>query len=144
MKKINKNVKKQKNINSNGVRTDKKVVSKKPSGATIKTAHKRTGEVDFSKKPTNLKNSTYIHFSRNEGLYKSNDFDSINRTGIEIRQSRDGKQEYIANNLVKFKSYKTLNGAQSFMVKQGYKPIAVEDGKNIIYLSSKAEKRNKR
>lgn len=49
MKKINKNLKKQKNINSKKVGTDKKVVSKKSSGASVKTAHKRTDEVDFSK-----------------------------------------------------------------------------------------------
>ena len=86
---------------------------------------------------------TYIHYSRNNKIYRSNDLDSINRTGIEISR-RHGKNEYIANNHLEYKKYKTLRGAGKFMENQGYKPIAIEDGRNLIYLSSKAEKKNKR
>lgn len=88
-------------------------------------------------------NKTYIHYSRNNKIYHSNDHDSINRTGIEVC-TRKGKTEYLANNHLEYKKYKTLRGAEKFMEKQGYKPIAVEDGRNLIYLSSKAEKKNKR
>lgn len=81
---------------------------------------------------------TFIHYSQNDRIYRSKDFDSINRTGIEVAR-KHGNTEYIANNHVRFKTYKTLRGAEKFLEKQGYKPIAIEDGRNLIYLSSKAE-----
>lgn len=90
-----------------------------------------------------MKNNTFIHYSSNNKIYRSNDFDSINRTGIEI-SSKNGKTEYIANNHVQFKTYKTLRGAEKFMEKGGRKPVAIEDGRNLIFLNSKAEKINKR
>lgn len=83
---------------------------------------------------------TFIHYSHTDKIYKDKDFDSIGRTGIEIK----GKNKYTANTLTQFKTYKTLRGAENFMKKSGRKAIAVEDGKNLIYLSSKAEKANKK
>lgn len=85
----------------------------------------------------------FIHYSNNNKIYTDNDFDAVSRTGIEIKEKRGQKTEYIANTLVEFKSYKTLRGAQKFMEKSGRKPIAIEDGRNTIFLNSQAEKMSK-
>ncbi len=87
--------------------------------------------------------TTYIHYSRNNKIYHSNDQDSINRTGIEVC-TKKGKTEYLANNHLEYKKYKTLRGAEKFMEKNGYKAIAIEDGRNLIYLNSKAERLSER
>ena len=84
--------------------------------------------------------STFIHYSHNNKIYKDKDFDSVQRTGIEIK----GKNNYLANTLTQYKSFKTLRGAENFMKKSGRKAIAVEDNNNLIFLSSKAEKVHKK
>ena len=53
------------------------------------------------------RNETFIHYSQNDKIYRSKDFDSINRTGIEVAR-KHGNTEYIANNHVKFKTYKVV------------------------------------
>lgn len=84
--------------------------------------------------------STFIHYSHNNEIYKDKDFDSVQRTGIEIK----GKNKYIANTLTQYKTYRTLRGAENFMNKSGRKAIAIEDNNNLIFLSSKAEKEYKK
>ena len=85
----------------------------------------------------------FIHYSHDNKIYKDKDFDSIQRTGIEINKSK-GKNTYTANTLTQYKTFKTLRGAEKFMEKSGRKAIAVEEGKQMIFLSSKAEKLNKK
>lgn len=87
--------------------------------------------------------STFIHYSHNNKVYNDKDFDSIQRTGIEVK-TKNGRTDYTANTLTQYKTFKTLRGAENFMKKSGRKPIAIEENKQFIYLTSSAERANRK
>jgi len=66
---------------------------------------------------------TFIHYSINNKIYKHKEND---------------------DSIVKYKKYKTIRGAQNFMEKCGYKPVAIDDKVGRIYLNNKIQKANKK
>lgn len=86
-----------------------------------------------------MRKNTFIHYSSNKKIHRGIPrTDDVMKIGIEYSQplNKTKTKDYIyrAITFTEVKEYRTFNGADKFMRKKGFKPVAIEEHGIVVML----------